>query len=57
MSTDAETAHAAGEAAARDRRAHYEANVHGQGSAAGDPMPAESTQQPQIIPPEPRSET
>ncbi len=43
---DAQDAHAAGEQAAADRQGHYHGNVLGQGAAAGDPQPAESTLQP-----------
>jgi len=54
---DAGAAHAAGEQAARDRQDHYHQNVMGQAASAGDPMPAESTQQPDAPPPPDRSTT
>ncbi len=44
----AQAAHQAGEQAAQARMDHYEQRAHGQGSACGDPMPAVSTEQPEI---------
>lgn len=48
---DAAAVTAAAEQAAHARMSHYEANTHGQGSACGDPAPAESTLQPPPQPP------
>jgi hypothetical protein len=42
---DVRAVHAAGEAAAMGRREHYHQNILGQGANAGDPQPAEPTQQ------------
>lgn len=42
---DAQSAHAGGEMAAQQRQDHYLANIAGQGTGAGDPMPAASALQ------------
>ena len=45
---DAEAAFTAGMNASEQYQSHYQANIAGQGAGAGDPIPAESTQQPDI---------
>jgi hypothetical protein len=48
---EAEAAHTAGLRAREELQANYHENILGLGANAGDPRPAESSQQP-VVPPE-----